>query len=109
MIREETRDSSDHVFPFRRVQSEDSPASLMWGTEGVQLEGDPRQGMFEHSRPNTTEPSLKPLDLKTLKAIYGSTQRAANIAPTPMPSPRISEIKHPDSLGALEFNTISSS
>ena len=77
----------EHVFPFRRVHTEESPASLLWGTEAVRLEGDPREGMFDKQAPM---PSLKPMDLKTLKAIYASAQaRSADTTPTAQSQPSI--------------------
>ena len=97
----------EEVFPFRRVQSEDSPATLLWGTEALTLEGDPRQGMFESSQ--APMPSLKPMDLKTLKAIYASAQRAPATSddivpttPTAPPTPTASpERTHDDRFTSL--------
>ena len=37
----------ENVFPFRRLQTQDSPASLLWGAERSTAEGDPRLGMFD--------------------------------------------------------------
>jgi len=56
----------ENVFPFRRVQNESSPASLLWGTERGAAEGDPKLGMFDNYDPSGVS---KALDLPTLKAI----------------------------------------
>ena len=56
----------ENVFPFRRIQNQASPASLLWGAEYGMAEGNSRLGMFD-----TYDPSgvTKALDLPTLKTI----------------------------------------
>ena len=91
----------EHEFPFRKVQLQDSPAKLLWGTEAVQPEGDSRLGMFENQTP-LPEPQLKPVELRTLKAIYGSSQ--ASLTPKTTAQPTAGEVKDPfpnDSLASL--------
>ena len=55
----------EHVFPFRKHKSEESPANLLWGMESLKLEGDPRLGMFDTSSADYQDqaPPLKALDL----------------------------------------------
>ena len=63
----------ESVFPFRRVQNQSSPASLLWGAERVTAEGDPRLGMFDHYDPSGV---TKALDLPTLKSIGAVPRRS---------------------------------
>ena len=84
----------EHKFPFRQIQTEESPASLLWGTQAAKLEGDPRHGMFDMSGPGTVEP-LRPVDLKTLKTIYAQASSSNKqqvpsstvFSPPPPPTP----------------------
>ena len=64
----------ENVFPFRKIQHSDSPASLLWGTENNLAEGDARLGMFQ--TPHTSG-VIKVLDrqaLKTLGALPPTTE-----------------------------------
>ena len=82
----------EHVFPFRQHKSEDSPASLLWGTESFKLEGDPRLGMFESGASFAQDDApfpIKNVDLKTLKAIY-SAGAATGTSPHCHKTPRSS-------------------
>lgn len=73
----------EHIFPFRRVQSQDSPASLLWGSEALTLEGDPRRGMFENEM-LPAEPQLKAVDFKTLKTTMKRHKQASHSRKTPL-------------------------
>ena len=105
----------EHVFPFRRVQSEDSPSTLLWGTESTQPEGDLRRGMFENQdAPNQAD--MKPVDLRTLKNLYGRSQqlepdRKDSVPPIPerkepkaVIPPTLAQIVERDSLSVLPLH-----
>jgi hypothetical protein len=56
----------ENVFPFRRLQTQESPASLLWGAEHSAAEGDPRLAMFDtYDRSGVS----KILDHRALKSI----------------------------------------
>ena len=55
----------ENVFPFRKFKANDSPASLLWGTDSTLQLGDPRLGMFDTGCDDTT----RTLDKAALKSI----------------------------------------